>query len=74
MSTRTLWVTGAGSGMGRASAVAAARAGWQVALSGRRREVLGEVAAQIGVSQMSVSRAERRALEQLRNAMNTGED
>lgn len=33
-----------------------------------------EVAAQIGVSQMSVSRAERRALEQLRNAMNTGED
>ena len=47
MSTRTLWLTGAGSGMGRASAVAAARAGWQVALSGRRREVLGEVAAQI---------------------------
>ena len=33
-----------------------------------------EVALQIGVSQMSVSRAERRALEQLRNAMKTGED
>lgn len=47
MSTRTLWVTGAGSGMGRASAVAAAREGWQVALSGRRRDALEEVAALI---------------------------
>jgi len=33
-----------------------------------------EVAARIGVSQMSVSRAERKALEQLRKAMKIGED
>ncbi|RZS91630.1 NADP-dependent 3-hydroxy acid dehydrogenase YdfG [Motilibacter rhizosphaerae] len=41
---RVLWVTGAGSGMGRASAVAVA-AGRRVALSGRRRDRLEEVAA-----------------------------
>lgn len=42
-SSRTLWVTGAGSGMGRAAAVAAAP-GRQVALSGRRPEPLHETA------------------------------
>lgn len=40
---RVLWVTGAGSGMGRAAAVAAA-AGRRVALSGRRPEPLAETA------------------------------
>ncbi len=40
---RVLWVTGAGSGMGRAAAVAAAR-GRRVALSGRRPEPLAETA------------------------------
>jgi NADP-dependent 3-hydroxy acid dehydrogenase YdfG len=44
---RVLWVTGAGSGMGRATAVSAARAGWRVALSGRRAEKLTEVQEQI---------------------------
>jgi len=44
MSGRVLWVTGAGSGMGRASAVAAARSGRRVALSGRRRAALEETA------------------------------
>ena len=47
MEARTAWVTGAGSGMGRASALAAARQGRPVALSGRRRETLEEVAAEI---------------------------
>jgi len=47
MDARTVWVTGAGSGMGRASALAAAQEGRPVALSGRRPEVLEEVAAQI---------------------------
>ncbi|MFE5776718.1 SDR family oxidoreductase [Brachybacterium sp. NPDC056505] len=37
---RVLWVTGGGSGMGRASAIAAARAGWDVAVSGRRIDAL----------------------------------
>lgn len=41
---RVLWVTGAGSGMGRAAAVAAARDGMRVALSGRRPKALEETA------------------------------
>ncbi|PZF40584.1 short-chain dehydrogenase [Curtobacterium sp. MCLR17_051] len=39
-----LWVTGGGSGMGAASAEAAARDGWTVVLSGRRAERLEQVA------------------------------
>jgi len=42
-----LWVTGGGSGMGRASAVAAARAGWKVAITGRRAAAVQETADQI---------------------------
>lgn len=41
-------VTGAGTGVGKAAAVALAGAGWKVVLSGRRREPLEDVAAQIG--------------------------
>jgi NADP-dependent 3-hydroxy acid dehydrogenase YdfG len=44
---RVVWITGAGSGMGAASARHAAAAGWRVALSGRRRDALDEVAAAI---------------------------
>jgi len=40
-------VTGAGSGIGKASALALARAGWHVALTGRRPEPLEEVAREI---------------------------
>ncbi len=39
------WITGAGSGIGRAMAVAFARAGCRVALTGRRRDMLDETAA-----------------------------
>jgi NAD(P)-dependent dehydrogenase (short-subunit alcohol dehydrogenase family) len=42
-------VTGAGTGIGKASALALARAGWRVALAGRRREPLEAVAAEIAV-------------------------
>ena len=35
-------VTGAGSGIGRASALALARTGWHVALTGRRGDLLEE--------------------------------
>jgi NAD(P)-dependent dehydrogenase (short-subunit alcohol dehydrogenase family) len=41
-------VTGAGVGIGRATALALARAGWRVALCGRRREKLDEVAGAVG--------------------------
>ncbi len=42
---RTVWVTGAGSGVGRAVAVSAARAGARVVLTGRRVDALAETAA-----------------------------
>ncbi len=44
---RVLWVTGAGSGMGQAAAVAAATRGWKVALSGRRADRLQETAQRV---------------------------
>jgi len=47
---RVVWVTGAGSGMGRAAAVAAAGGGRRVALSGRRRDALDEVAAAVSAA------------------------
>jgi NAD(P)-dependent dehydrogenase (short-subunit alcohol dehydrogenase family) len=40
--TKTAIVTGGGSGIGRASALALARNGWNVAIAGRRREQLNE--------------------------------
>jgi NADP-dependent 3-hydroxy acid dehydrogenase YdfG len=42
-----LWVTGAGSGIGRSCALSAASKGWSVALSGRRPERLHAVAGEI---------------------------
>lgn len=47
MTVRVLWVTGGGSGMGAASARAAAADGWTVVLSGRRADRLEEVAAEV---------------------------
>jgi NADP-dependent 3-hydroxy acid dehydrogenase YdfG len=42
-----LWVTGGGSGMGRATALSAASSGWRVALSGRRHNRVGAVAREV---------------------------
>jgi NADP-dependent 3-hydroxy acid dehydrogenase YdfG len=44
---RTAWVTGAGSGIGEAAAIALAAAGAQVILTGRRKDALAKVAAAI---------------------------
>ncbi len=48
LSDKVAWVTGAGTGIGEAAAVALAEAGMQVVLSGRRVEKLEEVAGKIG--------------------------
>lgn len=48
--SRIALVTGAGSGVGKAAALALLAAGWRVALVGRRSEPLQDVAAQSGAS------------------------
>ena len=45
MKGKVALVTGAGTGVGKAAALALLRHGWSVVLSGRRREPLEEVAA-----------------------------
>ena len=41
-------VTGAGTGIGKASAIALAKAGYQVAFAGRRQELLDKALAEAG--------------------------
>jgi NADP-dependent 3-hydroxy acid dehydrogenase YdfG len=45
---RIVWITGAGSGIGRAIAIGFAAAGARIALTGRRVDALAETASQIG--------------------------
>lgn len=45
---RIAWVTGGGTGIGKAGAEALLRDGWTVIISGRRAEVLDSVVAEIG--------------------------
>jgi NAD(P)-dependent dehydrogenase (short-subunit alcohol dehydrogenase family) len=45
--SQCVWVTGAGSGIGRAMALAFASAGARVALTGRHRDPLEQVAAEV---------------------------
>ena len=42
------WITGAGTGIGESAAIKLAEAGCKVVLSGRRKDVLENVASQIG--------------------------
>jgi len=56
-SNRVAIVTGAGSGIGRASALALLRAGWSVALAGRRLEPLQQAAAESGAASGEDARA-----------------
>ncbi|HVL21510.1 MAG TPA: SDR family NAD(P)-dependent oxidoreductase, partial [Amaricoccus sp.] len=48
MPDRTIIVTGASGGIGRATARAFAGAGWRVGLVGRREEALRQVAGELG--------------------------
>lgn len=48
LTDKVAWVTGAGTGIGEAGAIALAEAGMHVVLSGRRQEKLEEVAARCG--------------------------
>jgi NADP-dependent 3-hydroxy acid dehydrogenase YdfG len=50
LAQKVAWITGAGSGIGEAAAVALAAAGARVVLTGRRREKLEAVAARIGMA------------------------
>ena len=45
---RIVWITGAGSGIGRAIAIGFAAAGARVALTGRRADALARTASEIG--------------------------
>jgi NADP-dependent 3-hydroxy acid dehydrogenase YdfG len=47
---KVAWITGAGSGIGEAAAIALAAAGMRVVLSGRRADKLAEVAGRIGAA------------------------
>ena len=47
---KVAWITGAGSGMGRAAAVSLAAAGMQIVLSGRRADRLSEVASEVSAA------------------------
>ena len=51
---RTAFITGASSGIGRATAVALAAAGFQLVVTGRRRERLEELAAELAPSPVHV--------------------
>src|SRR5580692_5444409 len=67
---RIVWITGAGSGIGRAMAIGFAAAGAKVALTGRRLAALTETASQIGETALVVP-ADVSDADQVANAYET---
>jgi NADP-dependent 3-hydroxy acid dehydrogenase YdfG len=53
LNDKVAWITGAGTGIGAAAARALVHEGMQVVLSGRRREPLDELAAELGIAALS---------------------
>ena len=53
LNDKVAWITGAGTGIGAAAARALVHEGMQVVLSGRRREPLDELAAELGKAALS---------------------
>lgn len=51
---KSIVITGAGSGVGRATAITFLKAGWGVAMLGRRAEALAETTAQAGASDLAL--------------------
>ena len=51
---QVVWITGAGTGIGEGAAIKLAEAGCKVALSGRRKSVLEDVASKINSSNVSI--------------------
>ena len=43
MNNKTIWITGASSGIGKALAIKFAQEGWRVAISARRENLLEEI-------------------------------
>ena len=43
MNNKTIWITGASSGIGKALAIKFAKEGWKVAISARRENLLEEI-------------------------------
>ena len=43
MNNKTIWITGASSGIGKALAIKFAQEGWKVAISARRENLLKEI-------------------------------
>lgn len=68
---RTAWITGAGSGIGRAIALAFAEAGARVALTGRREAPLRETAAMIGTGDALIVPADLTDAAQVERAART---
>ena len=54
LENKVAWVTGAGTGIGEAAAIALTQAGMHVVLSGRRLDKLEEVAGQCGEGATSI--------------------
>jgi NADP-dependent 3-hydroxy acid dehydrogenase YdfG len=68
MSTKVALVTGAGTGVGKAVAIALAKAGYNLVLAGRRKEPLDETAAAINATGQQALGAVREGQIELRPA------